>query len=200
MAGQRRGSERARGDTQDRTLTELVTAALDGDSGSWESLVDRLSGVVWRVVSSFDLGRTDREDAFASTFFRLYDKLATVAEPEALPGWMATTARNEVHSLLRSRKRTVPMEPLPLRQIDFTEVDERLLDDELTRAALAAFAALPPRGQALLRALTATPPLSYKEISRLLDMPVGSIGPMRAQYLRQIRSAMRPLLGDGDLP
>ncbi|MCP3991986.1 MAG: sigma-70 family RNA polymerase sigma factor [Actinomycetia bacterium] len=181
----------------DLTFTELVASALDGDAIAWESLVDRLSRVAWKTISNYRLSAADREDAFASTFYRLYDKLHTVRQPEALPGWIATTARNEVHSMLRSQGRLIPMETLPLRQVTVDEVDERLLDDELTAAVLEAFATLPAKGQALLRALTAVPPLSYETIGRLLDMPVGSIGPMRGSYLRQLRAALGPWL-DGE--
>ena len=44
---------------------------------------------------------------------------------------------------------------------------------------------LAPKQRALLLLLAADPPLGYQEISRRLDIPVGSIGPTRARYLRQ---------------
>lgn len=117
---------------------QLVARARADEPGAWEALVDELSNVVWKTINSFQLPPADRDDAFASTFFRLYDRLDTVREPKALPGWIATTARNEVRVLLRARGRAVPMESLPLRPIVEAEIDERLLDSELTRAALAA--------------------------------------------------------------
>jgi hypothetical protein len=45
----------------------------------------------------------------------------------------------------------------------------------------------------------ADPPISYREISRLLDIPIGSIGPTRARCLERLRAtpAMRAFLTEG---
>ena len=49
--------------------------------------------------------------------------------------------------------------------------------------------------QTLLRLLIADPPLSYDEISDVLDMPKGSIGPTRQRCLSRLRAAMTTLSG-----
>jgi DNA-directed RNA polymerase specialized sigma24 family protein len=46
---------------------------------------------------------------------------------------------------------------------------------------------LPVRSQTLLRLLSADSPLSYKDISEVLSMPIGSIGPTRGRALDQLR-------------
>ena len=46
---------------------------------------------------------------------------------------------------------------------------------------------LPPRCQRLLRLLAADPPPSYGQVSEILDMPIGSIGPTRARCLERLR-------------
>lgn len=191
------GTLRTRTDSCD-DFVDLVARALDGDDRAWERLVDRLSGVVWKVIGNYGLAAADREDVFASAFFRLYDKLGTIVTPQALPGWMATTTRNEVYALLRQHGRLQPMDELPLHEVVPGDHDAAMLDDELQRAVHEAFGRLPARSQALLRLLTAVPPLSYEEIGRMLDMPHGSIGPTRARVLDQLRSNLRPYLG-GDL-
>jgi DNA-directed RNA polymerase specialized sigma24 family protein len=67
-----------------------------------------------------------------------------------------------------------------------TEERDRMLNQLVDR--------LPTRSQVLLRLLSADPPLSYKEISDTLSMPIGSIGPTRARALEQLR---RLAQGDG---
>ena len=44
-----------------------------------------------------------------------------------------------------------------------------------------------PACQQLLRLMIADPPLSYDEISAVLDMPKKSIGPTRQRYLQRMR-------------
>jgi DNA-directed RNA polymerase specialized sigma24 family protein len=46
---------------------------------------------------------------------------------------------------------------------------------------------LPTRSQVLLRLLSADSPLSYRDISEALNIPIGSIGPTRARALEQLR-------------
>jgi DNA-directed RNA polymerase specialized sigma24 family protein len=55
---------------------------------------------------------------------------------------------------------------------------------------------LPERHRDLMLALAAEPPLSYAEISALLGVPIGSIGPIRGRCLERLRSlpALRELL------
>jgi DNA-directed RNA polymerase specialized sigma24 family protein len=50
--------------------------------------------------------------------------------------------------------------------------------------------ALSDRCRRLLRVLAASPPPSYAEVSQALGMAVGSIGPIRARCLAQLREAM----------
>ncbi len=180
-------------------LAALVERALAGDQVAWRALVDRLKGVVWKVLYSFDLGEEDRKDAFASTFFRLYEKLGTVREPEKLPGWLATTARNEAMTSVRRRRRAVPVAELPLRESTHADHDAGVLDDELKRAMRRAFDNLPAKAQALLRLLCSEPPMAYDDISRVLDIPRGSIGPTRQRYLELLRRSpeLAPFLESG---
>jgi RNA polymerase sigma factor (sigma-70 family) len=177
-------------------LPGLIERALAGDESSWRQLVDRFSGLVWKVLHTYDLSTSDREEAFASTFYRLFEKLSTVRDPCALPKWLATTARNEAHAVCRTRRRLVPTDQLPLEVLP-GDHDRALLDDELLVAVMAAFATLPPAGQALLRLLTAVPPLSYEEIAALIDVPIGSIGPTRQRYLERLRAALAPYVEGG---
>jgi RNA polymerase sigma factor (sigma-70 family) len=189
------------GELNDAPLDELVPLALTGDRSAWEALVDRLKGVVWSAVAAFGLASEDRKDVFAATFFRLNERLATIREPAKLPGWLATTARNEAHTLLRARRRTVATDPaeLPPPPAGLPVDDDRLVDAEMRRAVYAAFQTLSPQCRDLLRLLTIDPPLPYKDIADILEMPRGSIGPTRQRCLEQMRrtAALRAFLDRG---
>jgi RNA polymerase sigma factor (sigma-70 family) len=181
------------------TLPELAARAIDHDQAAWRELVDRLKGVAWKVLYGYDLSEEDRKDAFASTFFRLYEHLATIRELEKLPGWVATTARNEAHTIFRRRRNTVPMETIGWREAPQVEETDHVVAGELHAALYAAFGRLAPQSQALMRLLTTDPPLSYDEISRNLDIPRGSIGPLRQRCLERLRNSpeLAPFLDGG---
>jgi RNA polymerase sigma factor (sigma-70 family) len=181
------------------TLPELAARAIDHDQAAWRELVDRLKGVAWKVLYGYDLSEEDRKDAFASTFFRLYEHLATIRELEKLPGWVATTARNEAHTIFRRRRNTVPMDTVGWREAPQVEETDHVVAGELHAALYAAFGRLAPQSQALMRLLTTDPPLSYDEISRNLDIPRGSIGPLRQRCLERLRNSpeLAPFLDGG---
>jgi RNA polymerase sigma factor (sigma-70 family) len=179
----------ALGGSPEPDFDDLVRGALAGGQASWDQLVDRLQRVAWRAIAGFDLSPEDRKDAFAGTFFRLYERLDTIREPAKLPGWVATTARNEVLSLLRARRRDTPVDiddqHLPL--VD-QEPAAHLLDLELRQALHRGLARLSAACQQLLHLLTIDPPLSYAEVGDLLDVPHGSIGPTRQRCLDRLRA------------
>ena len=172
-------------------VDELVAAAIDGDPAAWNALVDRYSPLVLSVVRRHRLQGSDADDVVQTVWLRLVENLGGLREPAALPGWIATTARNACLHLLRGHRQVVPAdvgeEGWPVAA-DESPVDTDLLAAERHEALLMALAELPERQRQLLLLLIEDPPLSYDEISRRLDLPIGSIGPTRARALARIRS------------
>jgi RNA polymerase sigma factor (sigma-70 family) len=178
--------------SEPETLLELVRQARSGDKEAWSTLIARLKGLVWRATADGGLSMADREDVFAVTFFRLFEHLENIREPEKLPGWVATTARNEVRQILRSKRRTEPRSEIERwENIDIMGVDEGLLDGELRRALQAAFQRLGCPCQQLLRLVSAVPPL--------MGVPRGAVGPTRQRCLERLRRSpeLRPFLAGG---
>jgi RNA polymerase sigma factor (sigma-70 family) len=178
------------------STTELVRAAAQGDERAWELVVERYSGRVWGVVRMHRLADSDAADVVATTWLQLAQNLDQIHEPEALGAWLATTARRESLRAVRRIDRERPTEGLD----QFTVVDQP--EDEPEAQAVTAerglmllqcMDELPERCQALLRALLADPPASYKEISSMLNMPIGSIGPTRARCLQCLRRRLTQL-------
>ena len=75
--------------------------------------------------------------------------------------------------------------------------DAALLGDELREAVRQAFGALSARCQQLLRLLSLDPPMSYRDVSDHLAMPIGSIGATRQRCLASLRTrpSMQMYLG-----
>lgn len=177
--------------TDQSSLTELVLAARAGDQTSWNAIVDRFTSLLWAVARAHRLDQGDAADVVQNTWLRLVEHLDGITEPEALPGWLTTTARREAWGVLRRRKRELMSrdEDLPAGLVDpeAAALDAGLLETERDRQLWASFAELSPRCQRLLRVLMATDPPAYREVSQALGIPVGSIGPTRMRCLDRLR-------------
>ncbi len=174
------------------TNTELVNAAARGDQGAWDLIVKRYLPLVYSVIGNFRLSRSDAQDVNQTVWLRLVEHLDDIRDPRALPGWIAVTTRNEALHLLRKRTRTVQFDPMSNPMFDdhpqSPSIDEDLLRSERRQVLREALAELPQKQRELLLLLVADPPVSYREISKRLRIPLGSIGPTRARYLERLRA------------
>jgi RNA polymerase sigma factor (sigma-70 family) len=175
-----------------RPLPELVRAAVAGDQGAWTALVVRYVPLVFAITSRYRLTPTDAQDVSQTLWLRLLEHLGDVRDPLALPGWISVTTRNETLRLLKARSRSVEVDPQtdPIldRRPEGGTPDENLLRAERRQMVREGLEELAPKQRALLLLLAADPPVGYQEISRRLDIPVGSIGPTRARYLDSLRA------------
>ena len=172
-------------------LTALVTRARNGDKQAWDELIERYAPLIWSICRRYRLRRADADDVGQSVWLRLVDKLASLRNPAALPGWLATTTQRECGRVLRAaRKQQAPGHWLDAADIpdEVTGLAEsELLRAERHAALREAFTHLPPDSRQLIAMLIQDPPVPYAEISARLGIPVGSIGPTRGRCLEQLR-------------
>ncbi len=184
-------------------LATLVHAAQLDESGAWSRLVQRFAPLVRAITRTYRLGEHDAEDVGQVVWLRLVEHIERLREPRALPGWIATTARHESLRVARAQSRVLLVDPLDDSAHEFAggdpEVDADLLQAEEVEAVRKGLADLPTMQRDLLLLLAADPPLSYREISARLGMPIGSIGPTRARTLARLEAtpAVRRYLGSG---
>ena len=174
----------------DRTTVELIEAARAGDQLSYEEVIRRYEHFVWSIVRSFRLSNADAHDAVQATWLRLVENLGRLRDPEHLGSWLATTASRECLRLIRrgARETWDVEERLAQRPDELSPAPEQsAVDKEMADVLWQHVAVLPPRGQELLRAMTRSDAPAYAELSRTMNMPIGSIGPTRGRYLRRLR-------------
>jgi RNA polymerase sigma factor (sigma-70 family) len=169
-----------------------VRQAAEGSATAWNSLVERFTPVIWNICLRHRLDKHDAADVCQNVWLRLTERLDTIRSPDALAGWLATTARHECLATLRRQRGSVPTAAADVDLADDpqrTDPDRNLLQAERHQALLAALGELPTSGRSLLLLLMDDPPRSYREISEILQMPIGSIGPMRSRYLDRLRQS-----------
>jgi RNA polymerase sigma factor (sigma-70 family) len=170
----------------------LVRASASGSEAAWNELVRRYAPLVMAVTRSYQLTTEDARDVSQIVWLRLVENLANLREPEALPGWLATTTQRECRQRVRRERQVLSVDPqtdaaMQQSQSAAADHDAAILRAELHQALRDGLAELPERDQLLLRLRVADPPKSYAEISQLLGMPIGSIGPTLRRSLDKLR-------------
>jgi RNA polymerase sigma factor (sigma-70 family) len=190
---------------QPMSPAELLNAVRRGECRAWTELVRRFQPLVRAIAHGYRLNDRDAEDVGQTVWLRLVENIDRIREPRALPSWLITTTRHESLRLVRAYRRTIPVDPLDDPTLDIepdhtTDIDAELLRGEEATVLAGALAELPTLQRELLLLLTDDQDLSYRDISTLLTMPVGSIGPTRARGLARLREmpAVRAYLVEGD--
>ena len=177
-------------DIASASVAGLVGAASAGDQRAWHELVSRFNGMIAAVGRRHGLSPADVSELQQTTWLRLVENLDRIRQPERIGGWLATTARRESLLLLRRAARyTAGADQMlaNMPSLDLPEPDAGPLAEEQVAAVRSAWTKLKPRCREMLSLLTKDDAMPYKDLARLLNIPVGSIGPTRGRCLEHLR-------------
>jgi len=166
----------------------LVERARDGDGEAWSGLVEGFVGLLAAALRPLNLSESDMRDVTQTTWLRFAQHIDRIEDPDRVGSWLVTTARREGLRVLAQRRWVdlrLTADEDTWADDGATEAFNRLMDRERDEAVQAVFERLPQRCRELLTELFRDPPPAYDEISRVLRIPVGSIGPTRGRCLKK---------------
>ena len=166
---------------------ELVARCRQGDAGGVGGARRPVRAVRPRDPRRASTGSTrdDAEDAFQEVFARVFERLDTLRDVDALRPWIAQTARHCAVDALRRAGRDVTVEQVP------DEVDDGLarLDEALT--VHAALDSLSPECHEILDRFFCRDE-SYRTIGAELELPPGTVASRIARCLARLRDVLEP--------
>jgi RNA polymerase sigma-70 factor (ECF subfamily) len=181
-----RGAAKLSEELSDAKLVALCRA---GDEEAWGALVERFSRYVYAIcVQAFRLPEHDAEDVFQEVFARVFERLDTLRDDEAVRPWIAQLTRRLCIDRLRagSREFTADTEELP----DGPDEDV-LLKLEEAFDVHDALAGLSENCQEILDRFFARDE-SYRTIGEALELPAGTIASRISRCLLKLREEMTP--------
>jgi RNA polymerase sigma factor (sigma-70 family) len=164
----------------------LVSRCRTGDDAAWRELVDRFSRYVYAIaVQGFRLPQQEAEDIFQEVFARVYERLDSLREDEAVRPWIAQLTRRLCIDRLRARARE--------SDADIDELPELPAEDDLTALEEAfdvheAMAELSESCQQILDRFYARDE-SYRTIGDTLGLPAGTIASRISRCLDKLRDS-----------
>ncbi len=158
--------------TREHTLG-LVALARDGDSPAFEALVKEYCGLVHSLAFRMTGDAHLAEDMCQETFTRVWQKIRSLRDPEAFPGWLVSITRRICLDEMEKRNRRMEAggEEMLLENANPTMPPGF---DEKRRILEEAMALLSMRDRQLLT-LSYHRDLSSDEVAIILGMSPGSV-------------------------
>ena len=183
------GKARARGPeliAQAGSDAALVARCRAGDEEAWRELVERFSRYVYAIaVQGFRLGQEDAEDVFQDVFARVYERLGSLRDDEAVRPWIAQLTRRVCIDRLRSGSRESDAAIDELPEVPAEDVLTALEDAFDVHDAMAE---LSENCQQILDRFFARDE-SYRTIGDTLGLPAGTIASRISRCLDKLRDA-----------
>ncbi|MBN1642330.1 MAG: sigma-70 family RNA polymerase sigma factor [Anaerolineae bacterium] len=171
---------------------ELIALSLSGDRNAFGELVVRyramVLGVAYRVCGDAALA----DDVAQETFVRVWDRLHTYRPGGSFRAWICRIASNLTIDALRRVKPAADIEQVEL-PAPGSQPEALALEQERARAVRTAIGALPEQVRVTL-VLREYEGLSYDDIARALDVPMGTVRSRLSDARRRLREALAPYL------
>jgi RNA polymerase sigma-70 factor (ECF subfamily) len=184
-------------DAEDVRLMRLVG---QGDTVSFEELIDRHKALVAGTIARMLGSSSDVEDIAQQVFIRVWKSAGRYVPKAKFTTWLLKITRNLVFNELRRTKRHVhvPIQPepegeeIPLKDVSQTP-DASLLEAELQAKIEEAIQSL-PESQRMALVLRRYHDLSYEEIAEVLNLSVPAVKSILFRARTELRARLRNYL------
>ncbi len=162
------------------TDEKLIARFQDGDINAYNELVDRYKDRLLNFVFRYFNNREQAEDVVQETLIKLYTHASYYKNIAKFSTWLYTIAKNNALTELRKnkRKRTDSLWTNEGKPIDIeTKGDslEKTVHNEIAVEALNRYLDEIPENFRIAVVLRDFQELSYEEISKILEIPIGTI-------------------------
>jgi RNA polymerase sigma factor (sigma-70 family) len=174
-------------DLADLALSDLCALALDGNDDAFVEITRRFGSLINRCAQDCRLDKATADDLAQDTWLMLFKYLPSIRTPEALPGWIRTTAQRRAWAIRTRGAVDVDRFAQQAPQAQFVGPEEAAIEAEESTEVRRAFRKLPARDQAVLGLTVMSQPApAYTEVAKSLGCAVGSIGPFRSRSLDRL--------------
>jgi RNA polymerase sigma factor (sigma-70 family) len=170
--------------TAELSDADLVARCRAGDEAAWRELVERFSRYVYAIATqAFRLSPHDAEDVFQDVFARVYERLGSLREDDAVRPWIAQLTRRLCIDRLRAGAREEPAE----EELAALPAEDVLVELEQAFDVHEALAELSENCREILDRFFARDE-SYRTIGETLGLPAGTIASRISRCLDRLRA------------
>ena len=177
--------------TSEKSDSELVLAAREGDQSAIGQIYDRYADRLFGFAFSILRDREEAADAVHDVILRSSQRLDQLKDPSRLRPWLFAIARNEVMTRTRQRSKRDDRE-VPDMAADLPDHDQGLVRDELQTLVWEAADALQPRDRELLE--LSMQGLEGEELAQALGVKTSHVHVLTSRMRDRMEKAVGSLL------
>lgn len=162
-------------------INELVMRAKKGDEKAYIILFQQFEVDIYRMAYVYVENREDALDIVQETAYKSFSKIKTLKNPQYIKTWLIRIAINIALSHLRREKKVVPIKPVYAEMLPANEKDISL---QITLNDLIEGLNEKEKSVVMLRFYRDH---TIKEISEILDIPLGTVKTMLYRALEKLR-------------
>ncbi len=174
-----------------KTLIELAQAVQSREEGSLEALIERTESACYRLARSITGDSDLAHDALQEAYFLVYQRIEQLREPAAIKTWLFRIVQHCCHDILRRRKKEVQTdfeEREDLQSLnDGSDLADEVSNQQKIRATLESL----PEIDRTVIGLREVCSMSYEEMAKVLDVPVGTVRSRLAKARQRFIDAYR---------
>lgn len=184
--------------TETKTPEAMLAALVAQEPGAMEQIMASYRRVVYGAARRVLRTGPDIEDVVQDTWLALATHASRIRNPNRLGAWLWATASNAALAVSVRQRRVSCW--------DLSDSDHAPQNDEEPLASMfaeqrrvalqAALTTISAKELELIGLLVATPRPCYREVSKTVGRPVGSLGPTRVRILAKLRAEMRNELSE----
>ena len=178
-------------------IADMMLRARAGDRAAIGEIVERCTPMLRALAHRYADNAAEVDDVVQDVWVTFVQNLDRIREPAATRGWLVRVLTHTAWRAQSRARRSVPTADLGEGAAHHDTEDaalRRVWCEELRARLTPALRALRPDDQRLVVLLAGARPPDYRTVSKVINRPVGSIGPTRQRALERLRR--QPSLAD----
>ena len=173
----------------ERTDIDLLRDAAGGDGAAFHTLVDRHAPALYRLARSLSATEHDAEDVLQETLMAALRGAAAFDGRASVKTWLARILMRQAARAWNRERRSRAALPLDMCEPHATSSGGTALAVD-RRIDLAAVLARLPEDHRQILVLREVEQLSYAEIARVLNVPIGTVDSRLHRARREMRARL----------
>ena len=174
---------------------ELIIRLIEGDAKAFERIYYKYVERVYYFAIRYLKDESETEEIVQEVFTKIWESRLNIDPDMSFSGYLLTTTKNTIFNENRKKinHQAYCNYIISYLQKNMQNVEDEIIYKDLMDLLNKTIAELPPKRQEIFK-LSRMQGLPYKEISRLLSISEKTIETHMRLALRDIKSAMKPIL------